>query len=132
MRSRKNFACVLILALLTVLLWPSCEKDKITTYRFTFSKEGGPLLYTLDIDGSSISLNADGVQAKPAVFVEDYADRDNCQWFTESDWIRVYYTPFKFQLFVSVDSNELSKEREATIICYGDDGMEVRIFLRQK
>lgn len=109
----------------------SCTKDGIDRYSYTFTAEGGPLLYELDIDGATISLESSGVEADKPVFIENYGNPDDGQWFTELDWIRVYYTPFTETLYISADKNLSGRSRKALIKCSGND-TAVRIDIRQK
>lgn len=109
----------------------SCTKDGIDRYSFTFTAEGGPLLYELDINGATISLESSGVEADKPVFIESYGNPDDGQWFTELDWIRVYYMPFTETLYISADKNLSGRSRKALIKCSGN-ATAVRIDIRQK
>ena len=108
----------------------SCTKDGIDRYSYSFTQEGGPLSYELDIDGATISLESSGVEADKPVFIDDYANPDDSQWFAELDWIRVYYTPFTETLYISVDRNLSGRSRNAFIKCSNKD-TSVRIDIKQ-
>ena len=108
----------------------SCTKEGIDRYSYTFTAEGGPLLYELDIDGATISLESSGVEADKPMFVEDYANPVESQWFTELEWVRVYYTPSTETLHISVDRNLSGRSRNAFIKCSNKD-TSVRIDIKQ-
>ena len=69
--------------------------------------------------------------AKPAIFCEDFATPNNSLWFTELDWIRVFYTPYTKELFIGFFENESGKKRKATITANGPDGI-FRVYITQK
>lgn len=97
-----------------ILLSSSCSQERDYLY-FCFSSVGGPIEYNADIDGSSISIECDGVFSRKAEFYEDCADESESQWFAELDWIRVYYTPSRQHLQFYVDRNPTGKKRMAYI-----------------
>lgn len=106
--------------LLLVLFAGSCKQDITNRYSYYFSSEGGPLLYELSIDGESIKLSSSGIEADKTIFIEDSINPDSSQWFTELEWIRVYYTPHTQSLFISVDKNTDGQDRIAVISCIGN------------
>ena len=132
MNSRTFLVLKIISLLLVLVLAPSCKKDGPNTYRFCFSEGGGHLTYyDVDIDGATLSLKSGEEYAKPAIFKEDYATPNNSLWFTELDWIRVFYTPYTKELFIGVFENESGKKRKATITANGPNGI-FRVYITQK
>ena len=118
--------------LLLMVLAPSCKKDDSFAFRYGFSEGGGHLTYyDVDIDGATLSLRSGEEYAKPAIFKKDYATPNNSLWFTELDWIRVFYTPYTKDLFIGVFENESGKKRQATITANGPPGI-FRVYITQK
>ena len=74
----------------------------------------------LSIEGESIKLSSSGIEADKTIFIEDSINPDSSQWFTELEWIRVYYTPHTQTLFISVDKNTAGQDRIAVISCIGN------------
>lgn len=103
-----------ILATVFMLVFASCSKDNGDSF-FRFNKEGGGKEFAIEFNGETISIQSNGDASKKAIFVEDNANPDDSQWFAELDWCRVYYTPAKRIVFVSVDENTSGVDRTATI-----------------
>ena len=132
MNNRSLFVLKSFLLLMVLVLAPSCKKDGPNTYRFCFSEGGGPLsYYDVDIYGATLSMRSGEEYAKPAIFCEDFATPNNSLWFTELDWIRVFYTPYTKELFIGFFENESGKKRKATITANGPDGI-FRVYITQK
>lgn len=104
----------IILVTIFMLVFASCSKDNADSF-FRFNKEGGGKEFAEEFDGETISIQSNGDASKKAIFVEDNANPDDSQWFAELDWCRVYYTPAKRIVFVSVDENTSGVDRTATI-----------------
>lgn len=120
MRIRNSILALGFTMLLLVLFAGSCKQDRTNRYSYYFSSEGGPLLYELSIEGESIKLCSSGIEADKPLFIEDSVNPETSQWFTELEWIRVYYTPHTQTLFISVDKNTGGQDRIAVISCIGN------------
>ena len=132
MLARIRIIPVLVLATLS-LLFVFCTKSEIDCFKYRFASAGGVKEYTAMIDGSSFSLSSRGVEAKKPDFYEDITNDANSQWFTELDWIRVYYTPSKESILISVDSNPSGLDRNAVITGFDLQGRKkIVIDVRQE
>ena len=119
MKARSAILTVLLFALLTVL-FGACSKGDYADAYFNFTADGGPKLYDLEIDGETLLIQSDGESSEPAYFLEDNANPEYGQWFTELEWIRVFYTPATQVLFINVDYNESGKSRSASVTASHD------------
>ena len=104
-----------ILISILMFVFASCSKENGDNF-FRFNKEGGGKEFAVEYDGETISIKSKGDLPQNAYFVEDNANPDDSQWFVELDWCRVYYTPTKHVVFVSVDENMSGVDREAIIM----------------
>ena len=130
MKRRSTIVSVSFTIFLFILLAGSCRQDNGNRYSYNISSEGGPLLYELSIEGESIQLSSSGIDADKTIFIEDSINPDSSQWFTELEWIRVYYTPHTQTLFISVDKNTAGQDRIAVISCIGN-GKDYWIEIKQ-
>lgn len=130
MKRRSTIVSLSFTIFLFILLVGSCRQDNGNRYSYNISSEGGPLLYELSIEGESIKLSSSGIEADKAIFIEDSINPDSSQWFTELEWIRVYYTPHTQTLFISVDKNTAGQDRIAVISCIGN-GKDYWIEIKQ-
>lgn len=122
----KKFSIRACVAALLMLVAFSCTND-YHLESFQFAQEGGPLEYEFDVDGASITLEADGVYAEPTCFYEDGANPGDGDWFTELEWIRVFYTPKSNRLLIRAFENSTGRERHATIKCTGNDNVIIKL-----
>ena len=121
MLARIRIIPVIVLVTLS-LLSVFCTKNEIDHFNYRFANAGGIKEYTSMIDGSSFSLSSSGLEAKKPDFYEDISNDANSQWFTELDWIRVYYTPSKQSILISVDANHSCLNRSAVITGFDSQG----------
>ena len=121
MRTRFRLFPVIVLATLS-LLFSFCAKNEIDHFKYRFANAGGIKEYTLMIEGSSFALSSCGIEAKKPDFYEDITNSANSQWFTELDWIRVYYTPSRQSILISVDANYSGQKRNAVITGFDSEG----------
>ena len=105
----------IILATISMFVFASCSKENGDSF-FRFNKEGGEKEFAIEFDEGTISIQSKGDAPQKAYFIEDNANPDNSQWFAELNWCRVYYTPAKRVVYVSVDENTSGVDRNATIM----------------
>ena len=105
----------IILATISMFVFASCSKENGDSF-FRFNKEGGGKEFAIEFDEGTISIQSKGDAPQKAYFIEDNANPDNSQWFAELNWCRVYYTPAKRVVYVSVDENTSGVDRNATIM----------------
>jgi len=104
----------LAIGLVVTLCLASCCKETGDQY-FCFCKEGGPILYDVDLDGSSIAVEIDGTLSSNPEYSEDDSNVDNSQWFIEFNWLRATYFPVKQTLYIFVDENSTMRSRKACV-----------------
>lgn len=114
MLNRMKSALTTIFTVVLAIVFNSCCKEETILKRFSFTNEGGTIEYSIDIDGSTIFLEEKGDSSQETYYCDDLVSHDG-QWFTELEWIRVYYAPANKILIISTDKNSTGQTREAII-----------------